>query len=117
MRQVGILGYGSLIDDPGHEIKAATVERLEGIKTPFKVEFARSSRGRGGGPTLVPVQEGGAHVNGVIFVLRPDVSERDAADMLWRRETNQVGSHRAYNPSITRCQHRPRGGESAQPRE
>lgn len=100
MRQVGILAYGSLIDDPGGEIKAATVERLEGIKTPFKVEFARCSRGRGGGPTLVPVQEGGAHVNGVIFVLRPDVSERHAADMLWRRETNQVGSYRAYNPWV-----------------
>jgi len=99
MGGIGILAYGSLIDDPGSEIESATVRRIERARTPFKVEYARSSRGRGGGPTLVPVEEGGAPVDAVILVLREDISEYQAADMLWRRETNQVGSGRNYSPA------------------
>lgn len=99
MGKIGILAYGSLIDDPGDEIKAATVSRIENVETPFKVEFARSSNTRGGAPTLVPVTEGGARVKAVVLILEDSVSERQAADILWRRETHRVGSGRRYNPS------------------
>ena len=98
MKRLGILAYGSLKDDPGEEIKTATVNQIEGIVTPFKVEFARSSRTRSGAPTLVPVESGGANVKAVIFILKESVSEKEAIDMLWRRETNKVGSSDVYSP-------------------
>ena len=98
-RIVGILSYGSLGDDPGVEIGPLVVERIEGVETPFRVEFVRQSRTRGGAPTLVPVPEGGATVNASILVLRGSVSESEAADMLWRRETRKEGSEQRYNPS------------------
>jgi cation transport regulator ChaC len=85
---VGILAYGSLIDDPGQEIKSATVRIVQaGVVTPFKVEFARSSRIRAGAPTLVPVENGGAHVCARILVMSEHVSVEAARNMLWRRET------------------------------
>jgi hypothetical protein len=59
---VGILAYGSLIGNPGSEIEKATRKAVSGVKTPFRVEFARGSRGRGGAPTLVPVESGGCEV-------------------------------------------------------
>ena len=93
---IGILAYGSLIPDPGREIEAATARRISGVKTPFKVEFSRSSRVRDGAPTLVPVDEGGAKVLGVVFVLRESVTEAAAQDMLYRRERNRVGSGDVY---------------------
>lgn len=97
-RRVGILAYGSLIDDPEIEIENATVETLaDGIVTPFKIEFARASETRNGGPTLVPVQRGGAAVSARIFVLNEEISEADAADMLWRRETRSVGTGKIYS--------------------
>ena len=99
MNSVGILAYGSLIDDPGCEIKAVISCKLKGVQTPFNVEFARSSSTRGGAPTLVPVEEGGAHVKAVILVLEEQVSVDKAKDMLWRRETNQVCSSNSYKPS------------------
>jgi hypothetical protein len=53
------------------------------------VEFARTSRGRAGAPTLVPVESGGAQVNAWIFVV--NVDEKEAANRLYRREINAVG--------------------------
>ena len=97
-RRCGILAYGSLISEPGVEIRSASVKCLTGFTTPFRVEYARKSRGRGGAPTLVPVRQGGAQVKAVIFVLQAGASEREATDMLWRREINQVGSGRSYVP-------------------
>jgi hypothetical protein len=47
---VGILAYGSLIDNPGREIEAALVGRKPNVRTPFGVEFGRSSIKRGGAP-------------------------------------------------------------------
>jgi cation transport regulator ChaC len=92
---IGILAYGSLIDQPGPEIAEATVRTLtDGIMTPFRIEFARTSQTRAGAPTLVPFDTGGARVSARIFVL--NVSEREAADRLWRREINAVGSGRKY---------------------
>lgn len=96
-RRLGILAYGSLIDEPGEEIEATIVDRKE-VLTPFNVEFARSSQTRNGAPTLVPVRNGGAKVKAVILVLEKSVSEKHAIDMLWRRERNVVGSNQKYDP-------------------
>ncbi len=85
-KTVGILAYGSVISDPGTEIAAAKVNSIN-ADTPFKIEFGRSSRMRDGDPTLVPVEEGGAKVKAVVIILAPSVSEKEAADLLWRRET------------------------------
>lgn len=98
-RTVGILAYGSLGDDPGEEIGPLVVEKIEGVETPFWVEFVRQSRTRGGAPTLVPVSEGGAAVSASILVLQNSISGSEAADMLWRRETRREGSGERYKPS------------------
>ena len=90
---VGILAYGSLISDPRVEIEKACTGIIKDIVTPFQIEFARSSTGKGGGrggaPTLVPVTDGGAHVKGQVFVM--DMSETEAIDVLSRREIGKVG--------------------------
>lgn len=99
MCKIGILAYGSLIGYPGSEIKAETLYKLEGVLTPFHVEFERCSKTRGCAPTLVPVVEGGAHVKAVILVLKERVSLKKAKNMLWRREINQVCSNEIYKPS------------------
>lgn len=92
--KVGILAYGSLIDDPGDEILQTLVRTVCGVCTPFSVEFARSSRTRGGGPTLIPVATGGASVRAAILVL--DTSVQKAMDMLWRRETRTSDLTKVY---------------------
>src|SRR3974390_1615316 len=91
---LGILAFGSLIDDPGDEIEAALVGRKRNVLTPFGVEFARQSMKRGGAPTLVPVQRGGSPVRAQILLV--NVSEQEAKDRLWRREINKVGSGGNY---------------------
>jgi hypothetical protein len=83
---VGILAFGSIREEPGADLAAAVTRRIE-VKTPFRVEFARSSRTRDGAPTLVPVSEGGAHVSALVLVLDGSVTVGDARDMLYRRET------------------------------
>lgn len=97
--RIGILAYGSLIDDPGDELVEATTEVIkDGVMTPFKVEFARTSRTREGAPTLVPVDDGGAQVPASIFVL--NISETEAANRLYRRETGRIGKTEIiYRPS------------------
>ncbi len=93
--QYGIFGFGSLIVDPGQELAAAT-ERREETETPFAIEYGRSSGTRGGAPTLVPVKSGGAKVKATVFVLKDSISEQEAKNILWRRETRQVGSGKQY---------------------
>jgi hypothetical protein len=93
---VGILAYGSLITDPGWEIEEVRTRTIEDIMTPFLVEFARSSNGRGGAPTLVPY-EGGRQVCAQVIVV--DTPTADAADRLYRREVGAVGSARCYKHS------------------
>jgi hypothetical protein len=93
-QSVGILAYGSLIDEPGEEIADATIYTTANVLTPFNVEFARQSGSRSGAPTLVPVAEGGNPVLGRVLVL--DVPEVEAANQLWRREVRRVGSGRPY---------------------
>lgn len=96
MKCIGILAYGSLIDDPGKELNPLVRERISNVKTPFCVEFARSSRSRDGAPTLVPVPKGGDCVKGVILLLDPSVDIKLAKDLLWRRETRNEDSDRHY---------------------
>ena len=97
-KTIGILAFGSLMANPGAEIKEATVETKSGIKTPFNVEFARSSNERRGAPTLVPVKDHGAQVQAQIFVV--NVSETEATDRLYRREINRVGSGLRYTAPV-----------------
>jgi hypothetical protein len=96
---VGILTFGSLLDDPGAELAPRVVRRIE-AKTPFAVEFARSSRTRGGAPTLVPVNSGGAPVRSNVLVLEESVDEELAHDMLYRRETWRIGESVTYEDRV-----------------
>ncbi|MGA8695819.1 MAG: hypothetical protein WB689_18640, partial [Xanthobacteraceae bacterium] len=91
---IGILAFGSLIDNPGEEIEAALVGRKLNVRTPFSVEFARSSIKRRGAPTLAPVQQGGGPVLAQILLV--NVPEQEAKDRLWRRETNRIGQGGHY---------------------
>jgi hypothetical protein len=90
----GVLAYGSLIGDPGPELKPKIRMRLK-TTTPFPVEFGRYSKTRGDAPTLVP-HEGGAPVSAEIFILDASVSPEEATDMLWRRERHREGSGETY---------------------
>ena len=89
--RLGILAYGSLIAAPGRELKQHIVRRIR-TRTPFEVEFARSSREREGAPTLVPVLDGkGCQVQACILVLDDEMAEQEACNMLYRREINCIG--------------------------
>lgn len=87
---IGILAYGSLLDDLGEELSGRIVRRIDGVRTPFSVEYARSSRSRDGAPTLVPVSNGGSRLDAAVFALDPEIDEATARTLLLRRE-----SHRA----------------------
>ena len=98
--KVGILAFGSLIFDPGEELKKVIRMRLKTV-TPFPVEFGRYSRTRGGAPTLVK-HEAGSPVAAEILVLEDVVSIEAAIDMLWRRERRKVGSGEKYEAGASR---------------
>ncbi len=85
-----------MITDPGDEIKAITVRTIPNFSTPFAVEYARSSGGRGGAPTLVPVTTGGAPVQACIYEV--DTDEKTACDILYRWEIGEVGGGKTYKP-------------------
>jgi len=69
--KIGILAYGSLLYDQGHELKPLVVNIIKNVKTPFKVEFARTSKIRDHAPTLIPVGRGGSSIRGTILILNP----------------------------------------------
>lgn len=98
MSSVGILAYGSLIEEPGEEIEPLIRERKERIETPFSIEFARSSFTRDGAPTVVPVESGGGPVYATVLVLDASVSLEKAQDLLWRRETRNECTDKHYAP-------------------
>jgi len=99
-RKVGILAFGSLINDPGPELAPKVIMRIK-TQTPFPVEYGRfSGRTRGGAPTLVPHCKG-APVRAEILVLHDDVSVSDARDMLSRRERHKEGSGNTYVEGTT----------------
>lgn len=91
---LGILAFGSLIRDPGSLAPHIVDTRV--ITTPFPVEFARSSRSRGGAPTLVPVDGQGSPVQARVFVLGPGISPAQAQTMLWQREIHQNDPSATY---------------------
>jgi hypothetical protein len=93
--EVGILAYGSLVGNPGSEIEAAIVKRIN-CRTPFKVEFARTSNTRKGAPTLVPY-DNGAEVAAQVLIVDLPLSE--AIHRLYRREIDEVGSAILYDSS------------------
>jgi hypothetical protein len=99
--KIGILAYGSLIDDLGSELVPFEVARKD-VVTPFPVEYARSSETRGGGPTLIPVPEEsevGAKVQAKLIELRAGLWDKDVTNMLYRRERHEVGNLKiTYNP-------------------
>lgn len=93
---IGILAFGSLLVDPGVEILHRIEHRIEGVVTPFPIEFARKSSTRNGAPTLIPVEEGGSHVSATILVLPDELSSQDARSLLWRREVRKECSGEDY---------------------
>lgn len=92
---IGILAYGSLIDEPGDEIAPLIIQRIP-CTTPFPIEYARKSGSRSFGPTLIPVEKGGGSVNAIVLVLSNAVKLPWAEDMLWRRETRQNDFSKGY---------------------
>lgn len=94
--RIGILAYGSLIDDPGPEISPHIIHRIQTL-TPFNVEFKRKSSTRGSAPTLIPVSEGGRRVKAVLLVLNEVITLDDARTWLWRRERHKYDPNETYN--------------------
>jgi hypothetical protein len=100
---IGILAFGSIIEEPGEELAASQVDRIDGVETPFAVEFARESTTRDGAPTLVPVTAGGAKIAGAVLVLDRSINEDAARDMLYRREFRKIGQPVRYGQGPRGC--------------
>jgi cation transport regulator ChaC len=96
MVKIGILAYGSLIEDPGDELSSLIIERIKNVETPFNIEFARKSSTRDAAPTVIPVEKGGCSVMATILVLKEGTTINEAEDFLWRRETRNEGSEKHY---------------------
>lgn len=97
--KIGILAYGSLIDNSGNEISKLEIERID-CETPFNVEFARTSSTRSNAPTLIPVEIGGRKVKAVIIVLNPLTNIDTAKSILWRRELHKTNGTENYIQSV-----------------
>jgi len=94
--KIGILAFGSLINDPGPELEPKIKMRIT-TTTPFPVEYARiSGETRGGAPTLVP-HENCSPVSAQILVLDEAIPVDEATNMLWRRETGKIGTGEKYS--------------------
>ncbi len=82
---IGIFGYGSLLSNPGDDIGPHIVDRIPHV-SPWKIEYARRSEGRGRGPTLV-IHKAGRAVNGQILLLDVEANRlADVREWLWERE-------------------------------
>ncbi|HET6979836.1 MAG TPA: hypothetical protein VFI24_26125 [Pyrinomonadaceae bacterium] len=88
------MAYGSLIGDPGKEIKPLIVKRIA-TKTPFPIEFARLSRKRGNAATLVPYAIG-KPAYAELLILKEDISLGQAKDLLWRWECDEEETGKHY---------------------
>lgn len=95
---LGVLAYGSLLDDPGEELGDLVAGRIEDVKTPFLVEFAHACSCRDHAPTLAPVTWGGASVTGAILTTGPGVSDEAVREALWRRETRSMRRDDSVEP-------------------
>ncbi|HLO64942.1 MAG TPA: hypothetical protein VK165_18425 [Azonexus sp.] len=96
MTSIGILAYGSLIEDPGIELSPLIVGRKPGVETPFRIEFARSSSSRSNAPTVIPVDNGGSCAKATILLLKRGITLQQAENLLWRRETRNEHSDKHY---------------------
>lgn len=97
---IGILAFGSLIDNPGQEISDIEIDRID-CETPFAIEFARISSTRSNAPTLIPVEFGGRRVKAKIIILNPDTTIDKAKSILWRRELHKDNQSENYvEPNI-----------------
>jgi len=96
--KIGILAFGSLIKNPGDEIKNIELIRID-CETPFKVEYSRISQSRSNAPTLIPVENGakGKKVQAKLIILKPKISLDVAKSILWRREIHTSDKKRVYN--------------------
>ena len=101
---IGILAYGSLIDNPGSDLDRLIIEKRP-CETPFSVEYARRSKSRENAPTLVPVPDGcGEPVKGVILVLRAETIPQVAKKALFRRELHKENDETAvYDDAVQRA--------------
>ena len=106
MTAIGILAYGSLIDDPGVEIEPLIISRIRDVDTPFSIEFARSSSTRDGAPTVIPVHDGGSPVKAQILVLSKELELEQAEDLLWRRETRNEETDKHYSRPVSQSPNR-----------
>lgn len=91
---IGILAFGSLINDPGVEIEPLIRQRIS-TETTFPVEFVRISQARGGAPTLAPHLTG-KPVKAELLVLDNAVSLEEARGLLWRREARRECTGETY---------------------
>jgi hypothetical protein len=82
-RRLAILAYGSLLYRLG-PLSSVVVGR-EPCRTPFPVEYGRTSRRWGGGPVLVPHPRGGP-VDGALLQLADGVELGAAVELLAKRE-------------------------------
>ena len=96
MAHIAILVFGSLIEDPCKDLLPHIRERVDGIKTPFSIKSAGSSRSCEGGPTVAPVDEGGSPVNTVLLALDSAIGLAEAMGHLRRRETRNESSGKRH---------------------
>src|SRR5262249_13829676 len=94
--RLGILAFGSLIDDPGPELRNH-IARTIPVRTPFPIEFARYSGNRGGAATLVPFRTG-QRVSARLFELTTETEVSLATDMLYRRERHKYDGKQYQDP-------------------
>ena len=99
--RIGILAFGSLIENPGDEIKDIELKRID-CETPFKVEFSRISSSRSNAPTLIPVEDGakGKRVHAKLIIIKPEISLDEAKSILWRREIHTSDKERTYKEPV-----------------
>ena len=64
---IGILGYGSFLSEPGDKLSPHIIDRIP-CRSPWPIEYARQSKSRGYGPTMV-IHKAGNAVQGQILVL------------------------------------------------
>jgi len=95
--KIGILAFGSLIENPGDEIKNIELKRID-CETPFKVEYSRISRSRSNAPTLIPVEDGakGKRVQAKLIIIKPEITLDEAKSILWRREIHTYDKGKTY---------------------
>lgn len=95
---IGILAFGSLIDNPGEEIECIEIDRID-CQTPFNIEFARISNSRGKAPTLIPIFDGskGRKNKANIIILQDNTTLNKAKSILWRRECHKHDKSLQYN--------------------